>query len=119
MAKKRRRNDAPWAKEVKEVRGAFCRNCGDMQHPQVDHIQERSQMGKSELENGLVLCGPFHGGGSPFPAGCHDAKTRGVLLIEYDWLDEDQIEYLKNNGWVEWDSNGEPTGHGFRAFAPK
>ena len=84
---------------------------------EVDHVMERSQGGKSHVGNGLILCGPFHGGSSPFAEGCHGAKTAGKLLIERDWLDDDQIEYLAEIGWVVWDEHGEPIGRGCRAFA--
>lgn len=107
----RRRNDGPWRRECLQRRGAFCRACGYSYEPhlQIDHIKPRSQLGPSVVENGLVLCGPFG-------RGCHDRKTNSSMLIERDWLDDDQIVWLAETGWVEW-INGEPHGLGWRHFA--
>lgn len=116
--KKRRRNDGPWRNEVLEKRGAYCRSCGESQDLQIDHVMPRSQGGQSDVENGLVLCGPWSKA-SPWPNGCHQAKTEKRMTIEYDWLDPDQVEYLALKGWVSWNEQGEPGGHGCRGFAAR
>jgi len=40
------------------------------------------------------------------------------MLVEREWLDDDQLKYLADLGWVDWDADGEPFGRGMRAFAP-
>lgn len=113
-SKKPRRNDGPWRRDVLALRGEWCRSCGDSADLQIDHVQERSQGGASDVENGLVLCGPWS---RVTPAGCHVRKTEGRMLIEFDWLDPDQVEYLAAVGWVWWDADGVPNGPGCRGFA--
>jgi hypothetical protein len=51
-------------------------------------------------------------------ADCHRRKTEKRMLVERHWLDDDQIEYLANIGWVAWDDKGQPYGNGYRGFAP-
>lgn len=48
---------------------------------------------------------------------CHTAKTEHRLLIQKDWLDDDQLEWLRDTGWVWW-QDGETYGEGRRSFAP-
>lgn len=66
----------------------------------------RSQGGPSVVENGTMLC-----------RACHTMKTEWRILYERAWLDADQIAWLAQQGWVEWDENGEPRGRGCRGFA--
>ena len=107
-SKKQTRNDAPWRRECEAVRGARCRHCGTVGWLECDHIVPRSQGGPSVVENGLLLCKK-----------AHDEKTASRLLIEFDWLDDDQIAWLAAVGWVAWDQAGQPYGRGCRHFAPR
>lgn len=108
-----RRNDGPWRVNCLVKRGAYCRACGSSKHIEVDHIWPRGQQGPSVIENGLPLCGSWG------DCGAHDKKTAGVLMIERSWLDEDQIEWLAEQGWVSWSPvDGVVTGRGWRHFAP-
>jgi hypothetical protein len=115
MVKKRRANDGPWRRRCLEERGAYCRSCGEAGDLQLDHVKPKSQGGKSVVENGLVLCGPWS---KVTPGGCHLRKTDSRMLIRREWLDADQIEWLAREGWVAWDDDGEPYGAGMRHFAP-
>lgn len=104
----RRRNDAPWRKEVEAKRGRYCRACLTSHRLQADHIKPRSQGGPSVVENGMLLCEEHH-----------TAKTNGELRIQRDWLDEDQIVWLREQGWVWWDDDdGEVYGRGRNHFEP-
>lgn len=75
---------------------------------QMDHVKPKGQGGKNDVENGLPLC-----------QSCHEKKTNSEIQIEYGWLDEDQVTYLAQIGWVTWDSEGEPYGRGMKHFAPR
>lgn len=108
---RRPRSDAGWRSDVLFRRGGFCRACGDTRQPQADHLIPRAQGGPSIVENGLPL-------GGPFGCGCHDLKTAHKLLVQRDWLDPDQIEWLAEQGHVEWTESGEPVGRHARLFAP-
>jgi hypothetical protein len=113
---KRRRNDAPWRNECIEVYGDVCRSCGDTGNCQMDHLKPRSQGGPSVVENGLPLCGPAS---RVTPGGCHALKTERRMLVEPEWLTDDQIQWLSDVGWVTWDTDGQPYGRGWRNFAPR
>lgn len=92
------------------MRGPRCRACGAIGSVEVDHIKPRGQGGQSDVENGLVLCGPFG-------CGAHDRKTASLIKIEFEWLDPDQVEYLEAQGWVTFDAvTGEPSGLGWKHF---
>lgn len=73
----------------------------------MDHVMPRSQQGPSVVENGLPLCEE-----------CHRRKTEKRMLVERSWLDDDQVAWLAEVGWVAWDDNGQPYGMGWRGFAP-
>jgi 5-methylcytosine-specific restriction endonuclease McrA len=103
--RKKRRNDGPWRKEVMALRGERCRSCGATRSVQADHVVPRSQQGPSIVENGLPLCRK-----------CHDDKTASRLKIQPSWLDDDQIVWLAEVGWVAWDADGQPYGRGWRHF---
>jgi hypothetical protein len=75
---------------------------------QADHIKPRSQGGPSVVENGMMLCEDHH-----------TAKTESRLKIRYEWLDEDQVAWLQQVGWVWWDDAGEVYGRGRKHFEPK
>lgn len=60
------------------------------------------------MENGLILCQKHH-----------EQKTNSEIQIQYEWLDEDQVAWLAEVGWVAWDDDGEPYGRGMRHFAPR
>lgn len=107
-----RRNDSGWRQQVLEARGERCRSCGTTRDVQVDHVVPRSQGGPSVVENGTPLCGPFGNG-------CHPAVTEKRLLIQPEWLDDDQIAWLEENGHVWWDEEGEVYGRLRRSFARK
>lgn len=101
----KRRNDAPWRAEVIALRGEYCRSCGTSRNLQCDHVKPRSQGGKSVVENGTMLC-----------VTCHDGKTNSTLKYKREWLDQDQIDWLAREGWVEWDKDGLPFGNGWKHF---
>lgn len=67
------------------------------------------------VENGLPLCGPWSRQ-SPWPGGCHQAKTDRRMLLRREMFDADQLAYLAEQGWVAWDEKGEPYGRGYRGF---
>lgn len=58
------------------------------------------------MENGCMLC-----------LDCHQKKTERKMLFRREWLDEDQIRWLAEQGWVAWDEEGIPYGRGSRGFA--
>lgn len=89
--------------------GPGCVACGLVGHAQADHMIPRSQGGKSDVENGLPICGPYG-------CGAHDRKTAATLRIDPGWLTAEQIQYLEAHDWVAWDENGEPYGRGLRHF---
>ncbi len=115
-AKNRKRNDATWREQCLAVRGRYCRACITRSAPgakfasrlQVDHVMPRSQGGPSVLGNGLVLCETHH-----------MAKTASEILIEYGWLDPDQVAWLEVVGWVRWQDDGTPAGRGWKHFAAR
>jgi hypothetical protein len=115
-ATKKARNDSPWRAEVERRRGLYCRACGDVTSLEADHIWPRGQGGPSVVENGGFLCGPWSRCSS-FDGGCHKAHTEMKLLWRKEWLDDDQIEWLKEVGYVWWDEDGVPQGRGARRFA--
>lgn len=65
----------------------------------------RGQTGPSVVENGLILC-----------RACHQLKTEHRILVEFHWLEPDQVEWLATVRWVAWDADGEPYGNGYRNF---
>jgi hypothetical protein len=110
------RNDSAWRAEVLARRGAFCRACGDTADLQIDHVKERSQGGRSVVENGMVLCGPWS---RTTPGGCHLRKTEARIVVRPEWLDPDQIDWLAQEGWVYWNGEGIACGRGCRGFADR
>lgn len=74
----------------------------------MDHMKPRSQQGRSDVENGLPLCRTHH-----------EAKTSGTLQIRFEWLTTEQVTYLAEIGWVAWDADGQPSGEGWKHFAPR
>lgn len=108
-----RRNDGPWRAECLALRGSACRACGSGEGVEMDHIKPRSQQGPSVVENGLPLCGEFT------TNRCHARKTAGTLQFQFEWFDEDQIAWLAEQRWVDWDDDGIPFGEGCRHFAPR
>jgi len=104
-----RRNDAPWRNECIALYGDWCRRC-KRTGVQMDHMIPRSQGGPSVVENGLPLC----------PA-CHQRKTEHAheLLIQPEWLTDDQIRWLADNGYAWWDDEGEVYGTSRRIFAKR
>lgn len=107
----RRRNDAPWRRAVLARYGGVCAACGHgrVEYLECDHLKPRSQGGQSDVENGLPLCGPWGGND------CHARKTAGQLKIRKDWLAADQLQYLRDIGWVWW-TDGEVYGPGRNHF---
>lgn len=109
--KRATRNDSGWRNDVIARIGGWCRSCrqGDASKVQIDHIWPRGQGGPSHVLNGLPLCGPY---------GCnaHERKTNSEIVIEYDWLDDEQRAWLDDNGWVRWNDDGAPEGRGMRHF---
>lgn len=105
----RRRSDGPWRNDVMARRGEVCVSCGTRQHVQADHVWPKGQGGPNDVRNGLPLCGGFGNG-------CHDRKTAGTIVIEFDWLDDEQRAWLAEVGWVAWDEEGQPYGRGWKHF---
>ncbi len=112
VAKRSKRNDGPWRLEALARRGGRCRSCGGTMHVQADHMIPRSQGGPSIVENALILCGEFGDGR------CHVKKTNHELLIRRDWLDADQVEWLRASGNAWWEEDGTVSGRHNRLFAP-
>lgn len=112
---KRRKNDAPWRRECEQARGLYCRSCGDTSHLECNHVWPKSQQGPSVVENGMFLCGAFS---RTTPGGCHPAVTEGKLKMKREWLDPDQVAWLREVGYVWWDEDGELWGRGSRRFEP-
>jgi hypothetical protein len=94
------------------ARGTLCRGCGGREHVQADHLIPRSQGGPSIVANGLPLCGEFGTGK------CHVRKTNHELLIKREWLDGDQLDWLKASGNAWWLPDGTVAGRHCRLFAP-
>lgn len=116
MSRARRRNDGPWRNACIAVYGDACANCG-CRGVQMDHMVGRAQLGPSAVENGLPLCGPW-AELSPFPGGCHQAKTDGKLRIRREWLTPEQVAWLADNGHAVWDPvTGEVSGLHMKVFA--
>lgn len=109
-----RRNDGPWGAICRKEYGNRCivPGCGETA-VEVDHIKPRSQGGKSVVENGALLCGPWS---RTIPGGHHLAKTESRLRYRWEWLTEGQRAYLAQIGWVDWDEDGMPFGEGWRHF---
>jgi hypothetical protein len=116
VSAKRRRNDAPWRNACIALYGDCCANCYAT-GCQMDHMIGRGQGGPSVVENGLPLCGPGSSL-SPFPGGCHQAKTDGKLKIRPEWLWPDQVAWLAENGHATWHPDtGEVSGRHMKVFA--
>lgn len=115
-SKKKPRNDSGWRAEVMARYGPACVRCGDRAHVQADHMWPRGQGGPSDVRNGLPLCGEFS---RNTPGGCHPMKTASTIVIEPDWLAQEQIDWLAEVGWVAWDEHGQPYGRGWKHFAPQ
>lgn len=113
----KRHNDGPWRAACVEAYGEVCRNCGDTTHVEMDHVIPKSQdrTARADVENGLPLCGAFSRS-SPFPEGCHPAKTAGRLRFNPDWFSQGQLEYLAAKGYVDFDDDGNPFGRGYKHF---
>jgi len=110
---KHAKSDGPWRLECILKRGSFCRACGSTKHFEMDHIWPKGQGGPSVVENGLALCGAWG------DCQAHALKTAGSIQIHREWLDDDQIEWLEQVGWVAWaPADGAVTGRGWRHFAP-
>lgn len=110
--RRRPRNDAQWRRECLAARGYGCRAAGAGYGPckgpvQVDHVMPRAQGGPSVVENGLPLCEEHHG-----------MKTASRLRFDRAMLDADQVLWLAERRWVNWDDAGEPYGRGYRHFDP-
>lgn len=102
----RRRDDSQWRGDCLELRGEWCRACKTSQDLQCDHMIPRAQGGGSVVENGLVLC-----------RGCHERKTKHLLLINRDWLGVDQIKWLAVEGHAAWLPDGTVGGRHCPLFA--
>lgn len=103
------RNMAGWRREVLARYGSVCaaRDDGECSGPlEAHHIIYRSQGGREDPENGLMLCTRHHG----------RVHSRQVL-IGSDWLWQDQRDYLAGREWVAWDWIGQPYGRGYKGFA--
>lgn len=111
---KPKRNDGPWKAEVHRRYGVVCVSCGATRDVQADHIWPRGQGGPSDPRNGLPLCGDFSDTGE----NCHGRKTASTMVIRHEWLQQEQIDFLADAGWVRWDEDGQPHGRGWRHFAP-
>lgn len=111
-----KRDMKSWRDDVIAVRGHRCANCGDTYDIQIDHVIPRSQGGVEHIHNGLPLCGPWSKK-SPYPNGCHQAKTDRKLLLTKRMLAHDQRAWLKEKGWIDWNKDGEPIGKGMKGFA--
>jgi hypothetical protein len=90
------------------LRGGYCRACGTTRDTQADHVKPRGQGGPSVVENGMMLCRTHH-----------EQKTYSEIVIDYRWLDPDQVDWLADVGWVWWYEDGEPLGPGRRHFGWK
>jgi hypothetical protein len=110
----KRRNDSRWRAECIQLRGARCRGCGDTKDVQMHHVLPRAHGGESVVENGQPMCGPWTAVGPP--GGCHAALTEHRMCNRREWLDDDQLTWLKERGWVWWDDEGVPHGRGSRGF---
>ena len=72
---------------------------------QAAHIWSKGQGGPSVVENGVPLCQPMH-----------TAVDGNRDKFRYEWFDPDQIAWLREVGWVDWDDEGQPFGRGMRRF---
>jgi 5-methylcytosine-specific restriction endonuclease McrA len=107
----RRPSDGPWRDLCADRRGLRCRaevlgGCDGAL--QCDHIWPKSQTGPSVVENGAFLCRRHH-----------TMKTEAELRYRFEWLDQDQVEWLAKVGWVVWDAAGQPSGRGWKHFEPR
>jgi hypothetical protein len=119
--------DAEWRRAVIEKWGPRCRSCGFANYSesrsglQADHLIPRSQGGKNDVENGLVLCAPFIPGDSRFlplrpEGGCHMAVTEGKRYRNIEWLEPEQLGYLSDQGWLWIGKDGSLYGRGLDYF---
>lgn len=116
--------DKEWREACLLAYGPWCRNCGYENYRgyglQVDHLIPRGQGGENVVANGLVLCGPFVADPSPFPrrvpGGCHLAVTDERLKRRIEWLDPEQLDYLRDQGWLRREPDGSLSGKGMNYF---
>jgi len=108
------RRDAQWRTLVYQSRGRYCRSCGESrpERIQVDHMVPRSPATRWEPCNGLPLCDDFGRGR------CHPRKTAHQLLVRREWLDDDQAQWLAEQGHAVWQPDGSVTGRHCRLFSP-
>lgn len=107
----RARNDAPWRAECAAARGEWCR-AGSPASPcqgrlHAHHIIHRSMCGPSVVENGLFLC-----------AHHHSLVHAATIRVRRDWMEVDQIEWLRDEGHVVWEHDGSVSGRHWRLFEP-
>jgi hypothetical protein len=107
VTKKRRVNEAPFRRAVMAARGEHCRVCGSSQWVQAAHVWSKGRGGPTVVENGIPLCQPHH-----------TAYDSSRLRLRREHLDPDQVEWLRQKGWVDWDADGQPIGRGCRLFEP-
>lgn len=101
---------APLRLETIGLRGGYCRACGRADLGlEMDHVIPRSQAPQYayDIRNCTMLC-----------PGDHQAKTEKRLQYRRDMLDPDQVAFLAEVGWVDWQDDGLPFGRGHRGFAP-
>jgi hypothetical protein len=112
-----RARQAEWRRACEQVRLVECcaryaaaeRDVGPCEgRLECDHIRPKSQRGPYIVENGGFLCWRHH-----------EMKTNSQLQWRFEWLGQDQINWLAAVGWVAWDHDtGEPEGLGWRHFKP-
>lgn len=105
----RRPSLAPWRKSVLELYGPYCvvwQNCRGML--EAHHVVYRSRGGADVPENGIPVCKKHH-----------DQIHAGTLKVDPGWLSPQALDWLKSNGYVDWDDDGETFGRHHRSFAPR
>jgi hypothetical protein len=101
----RRRREAQWRHRVLEARGTQCRAAWCVRMTDVHAVPLVPHGGTFHPANGLPLCRRHR-----------ELKADG-LLVDPSWLDADQVEWLADEGHVEWLLDGVTVGRHRRLFA--
>ena len=113
-------NLSGWRADVMRKWRYRCAACGYVsprlsgQNLEAHHLVLRSRSADDYVDdprNGIALCGPW-------ARNCHANLHEGKLKIRPEWLPEDALECLAEQG-LHWDETGLPAGPSAKYFAEK